>query len=96
MTNFLSVQGVLSEGRTIAVKKLSSTSNQGSREFVNELGMISSLQHPNLVKLYGCCFEKKQLILVYEYLANNCLSRALFGPFLEPFDHHLNIIYLLK
>ncbi|CAA7060344.1 unnamed protein product [Microthlaspi erraticum] len=72
-------KGVLSEGRRIAVKKLSSTSKQGRREFVNELGMISSLQHPNLVKLYGCCVEKKQLILVYEYLANNCLSRALFG-----------------
>ncbi|CAL9246294.1 unnamed protein product [Arabidopsis halleri] len=76
-------KGVLSEGRTIAVKKLSSKSNQGSREFVNELGMISSLQHPNLVKLYGCCVEKKQLILVYEYLENNCLSRALFGSRLK-------------
>ncbi|ESQ44923.1 hypothetical protein EUTSA_v10010902mg [Eutrema salsugineum] len=71
--------GVLSEGRMVAVKKLSSKSNQGSREFVNELGIISSLQHPNLVKHYGCCVEKKQLILVYEYLENNCLSRALFG-----------------
>lgn len=70
----------------IAVKKLSSKSNQGSREFVNELGMISAVQHPNLVKLYGCCVEKKQLILVYEYLENNCLSRALFGPFLQLLD----------
>ncbi|XP_020877755.1 probable LRR receptor-like serine/threonine-protein kinase At1g07650 isoform X1 [Arabidopsis lyrata subsp. lyrata] len=76
-------KGVLSEGRMIAVKKLSSKSNQGSREFVNELGMISSLQHPNLVKLYGSCVEKKQLILVYEYLENNCLSRALFGSRLK-------------
>lgn len=75
------VQGVLSEGKLIAVKQLSAKSRQGNREFVNEVGMISALQHPNLVKLYGCCVEGNQLILVYEYLENNCLSRALFGTF---------------
>lgn len=75
------VQGVLSEGKLIAVKQLSAKSRQGNREFVNEIGMISALQHPNLVKLYGCCVEGNQLILVYEYLENNCLSRALFGTF---------------
>uniref|UniRef100_A0A1J3I247 non-specific serine/threonine protein kinase n=1 Tax=Noccaea caerulescens TaxID=107243 RepID=A0A1J3I247_NOCCA len=72
-------KGVLSEGKLIAVKQLSAKSRQGNREFVNEIGMISALQHPNLVKLYGCCVEGNQLILVYEYLENNCLSRALFG-----------------
>ncbi|VVA90320.1 unnamed protein product [Arabis nemorensis] len=76
---FLLVQGVLPDGKMIAVKQLSSTSRKGSREFLNEIGMISSLRHPNLVKLYGCCVDKKQLMLVYEYLENNCLSRALFG-----------------
>ncbi|XP_010475530.1 PREDICTED: probable LRR receptor-like serine/threonine-protein kinase At1g07650 isoform X3 [Camelina sativa] len=72
-------KGELSEGKMIAVKQLSAKSRQGNREFVNEIGMISALQHPNLVKLYGCCVEGNQLILVYEYLENNCLSRALFG-----------------
>jgi len=45
---------------------------------VNEIGMISALQHPNLVKLYGCCTEGNQLSLVYEYMEYNCLARALF------------------
>ncbi|RVX03873.1 putative LRR receptor-like serine/threonine-protein kinase [Vitis vinifera] len=71
--------GVLSDGSVIAVKQLSSKSKQGNREFVNEIGMISALQHPNLVKLYGCCIEGNQLLLIYEYLENNCLARALFG-----------------
>ncbi|KZV30859.1 Leucine-rich repeat transmembrane protein kinase isoform 1 [Dorcoceras hygrometricum] len=71
--------GVLSDGTVIAVKQLSSKSKQGNREFVNEIGMISALQHPNLVKLYGCCIEGNQLLLIYEYLENNCLARALFG-----------------
>ncbi|KAD6794491.1 hypothetical protein E3N88_05387 [Mikania micrantha] len=72
-------KGVLSDGSEIAVKQLSSKSKQGNREFVTEIGMISALQHPNLVKLYGCCIEGKELLLVYEYLENNSLARALFG-----------------
>jgi serine/threonine protein kinase len=46
---------------------------------VNEIGMISGLQHPNLVRLYGCCIERNQLLLVYEYMENNSLAHALFG-----------------
>ncbi|KAJ6801716.1 putative LRR receptor-like serine/threonine-protein kinase isoform X2 [Iris pallida] len=73
-------KGVLSDGSEIAVKQLSSKSNQGNREFVNEIGLVSALEHPNLVKLYGCCIEGNQLFLIYEYLENNSLARALFGP----------------
>ncbi|XP_049397166.1 probable LRR receptor-like serine/threonine-protein kinase At1g53440 [Solanum stenotomum] len=72
-------KGVLTDGAVIAVKQLSSKSKQGNREFVNEIGMISALQHPNLVKLYGCCIEGNQLLVIYEYMENNCLARALFG-----------------
>ncbi|XP_059435610.1 probable LRR receptor-like serine/threonine-protein kinase At1g07650 isoform X2 [Corylus avellana] len=73
-------KGTLLDGTIIAVKQLSSKSKQGNREFVNEIGMISGLQHPNLVRLYGCCIERNQLLLVYEYMENNSLSHALFGP----------------
>ncbi|XP_022715701.1 probable LRR receptor-like serine/threonine-protein kinase At1g07650 isoform X2 [Durio zibethinus] len=73
-------KGVLLDGTIIAVKQLSSKSRQGDREFLNELAMIAGLQHPNLVRLYGCCVEGNQLLLVYEYLENNSLARALFGP----------------
>ena len=45
-------QGILLDGTVIAVKQLSPKSKQGSREFVNEIGMVSGLQHPNLVRLY--------------------------------------------
>ncbi|XP_049398010.1 probable LRR receptor-like serine/threonine-protein kinase At1g53430 isoform X3 [Solanum stenotomum] len=72
-------KGVLTDGAVIAVKQLSSKSKQGNREFVNEIGMISALQHPNLVKLHGCCIEGNQLLVIYEYMENNCLARALFG-----------------
>ncbi|GJR25438.1 probable leucine-rich repeat receptor-like serine/threonine-protein kinase [Tanacetum coccineum] len=73
-------KGVLPDGTLIAVKQLSSKSRQGNREFLNELGVISALQHPHLVKLHGCCVEGNQLLLAYEYMENNSLARALFGP----------------
>lgn len=75
------MQGELSDGTVVAVKQLSSRSRQGNREFLNEIGMISCVQHPNLVKLHGCCIEGDQLLLVYEYMENNSLARVLFGKY---------------
>ncbi|CAN4105672.1 unnamed protein product [Withania somnifera] len=72
-------KGQLSDGTSVAVKQLSRQSKQGDREFLNEIGMISCLQHPNLVKLHGCCIEGTELLLVYEYLENNSLARILFN-----------------
>ncbi|XP_045800989.1 probable leucine-rich repeat receptor-like serine/threonine-protein kinase At3g14840 isoform X5 [Trifolium pratense] len=72
-------KGVLSDGTIVAVKQLSSKSKQGNREFINEIGLISALQHPCLVKLYGCCMEGDQLLLIYEYMENNSLACALFA-----------------
>ncbi|XP_017252407.1 probable LRR receptor-like serine/threonine-protein kinase At1g53440 isoform X2 [Daucus carota subsp. sativus] len=85
-------KGVLPDGLEIAVKQLSSTSRQGNREFINEIGLISALQHPNLVKLYGCCIEGNQLLLIYEYLENNSLARALFGRE----GHQLNLTWMTR
>ncbi|XLT32075.1 hypothetical protein HN873_063367, partial [Arachis hypogaea] len=71
-------KGILPDGTAIAVKQLSSRSKQGNREFTNEIGMISALQHPCLVKLYGCCMEGDQMLLIYEYMENNSLASALW------------------
>jgi serine/threonine protein kinase len=69
----------LADGTTVAVKQLSAGSRQGNREFLNEIGIISALRHPNLVRLFGCCIEENQLLLIYEFMENNSLGRALFG-----------------
>ena len=74
---------MLSNAKLVAIKKLSSTSSQGKREFLNEVAIISDVQHRNLVKLYGCCVEEEERLLVYEYLENNSLGRALFGTSLH-------------
>ncbi|KAG7957020.1 hypothetical protein I3843_11G153800 [Carya illinoinensis] len=85
-------KGELSDGALIAVKQLSSKSKQGSREFVTEIGMISTLLHPNLVRLYGCCIEGNQLLLIYEYMENNSLARALFGRE----EHRLHLAWPMR
>ncbi|PRQ29889.1 putative transferase, protein kinase RLK-Pelle-DLSV family [Rosa chinensis] len=72
-------KGTLSDGRVVAVKQLSVASHQGKSQFGAEIATISAVQHRNLVKLYGCCIEGSQRILVYEYLENKSLDQALFG-----------------
>ncbi|KAB1216932.1 hypothetical protein CJ030_MR4G016055 [Morella rubra] len=72
-------KGTLKDGRVIAVKQLSETSHQGKNQFIAEIATISAVQHRNLVKLYGCCSEGDKRLLVYEFLENGSLDRALFG-----------------
>jgi serine/threonine protein kinase len=63
----------------VAVKKISSGSRQGKKEYVTEVKLISQLRHRNLVKLLGWCHEKGELLLVYEFMPNGSLDSHLFG-----------------
>jgi hypothetical protein len=73
------LQGILNDGRDVAVKQLSIGSHQGKSQFIAEIATISAVQHRNLVKLYGCSIEGSNRLLVYEYLENKSLDQALFG-----------------
>ncbi|XP_030440711.1 cold-responsive protein kinase 1 [Syzygium oleosum] len=72
-------KGRLKGGKIAALKVLSAESRQGEREFLTEINVISEIEHENLVKLYGCCVESNQRILVYNYLENNSLAQTLLG-----------------
>nr|DAD20891.1 TPA_asm: hypothetical protein HUJ06_022354 [Nelumbo nucifera] len=72
-------KGILSNGTKVAVKALSAESKQGVNQFLAEIQTVSNVKHPNLVELIGCCVQGNNRILVYEYVENNSLDRALLG-----------------
>ncbi|RWR79504.1 Protein kinase domain-containing protein [Cinnamomum micranthum f. kanehirae] len=63
----------------VAVKRISRGSQQGKREYMTEVKVISQLRHRNLVQLIGWCHEQGELLLVYEIMSNGSLDSHLFG-----------------
>ncbi|XWS41278.1 hypothetical protein CRYUN_Cryun17cG0067300 [Craigia yunnanensis] len=71
-------KGCLPDGKELAVKIVKPTEN-AVKEFVQEIEIITSLTHKNLISLFGFCFEKNKLLLVYDFLSRGSLEENLHG-----------------
>ncbi|XWS70012.1 hypothetical protein CRYUN_Cryun03dG0012600 [Craigia yunnanensis] len=71
--------GILEDGTKVAVKVLKRDDQQGGREFLAEVEMLSRLHHRNLVKLIGICTEERNRCLVYELIPNGSVESHLHG-----------------
>ncbi|GKC85027.1 wall-associated receptor kinase-like protein 14 [Tanacetum coccineum] len=70
--------GKLSNGEYVAIKRIKHRHDTDNIDQVmNEINLLSSVNHPNLVRLLGCSLDKDDQILIYEFMPNGTLSQHL-------------------
>ncbi|KAL5740701.1 hypothetical protein ACOSQ2_029881 [Xanthoceras sorbifolium] len=74
-------KGELQDGTVVAVKSAKVGNIKSTQQVLNEVGILSLVNHKNLVRLLGCCVEAEQPLMIYDYISNGTLHDHLHGKF---------------
>lgn len=73
-------RGVLKGNEEIAVKRITKTvtDERKEKEFLNEIGTIGHVCHPNVLSLVGCCIDNG-LYLIFHFSSRGSVASLLHG-----------------